>query len=403
MNACPFYAHYFYSEMEEYPTRDIPTAATDGRRIFYNPAYLASLKPAEAVFVFAHEVDHVISRDPQRMKHYSTEGTVDGTPFDKEQVNISWDYVVNAGLVEEGVGMMNPDWMWADDVDGSQLREEVYARKFKQRKQNGGQGKGTGPGGGTTHRDSGHAGKGAKGDPTAQQHGQDQVLPPEIDPVTGREDIPSEMEFKEAIARAAEAAKAMGNMPGGLLRRVEEILQPKVNWREHLRMLVTGRIGSRSEDWNRPNRRRLVLNPLVIMPGRRGHGCGTVVVAVDTSGSVTPKEIDAYVAEIAGVLTDVRPKRVVLMTCDARVHQVEEASSLDELQVVKDTGFKGGGGTSFIPVFDMIDELGLHPDALVYCTDMHGAFPAEAPGYPVVWAKTTDVEAPFGDQVKIEI
>ena len=44
MTACPFYAHYFYAEMTEVFTKDIPTAATDGRRIFINPEYISGLK-----------------------------------------------------------------------------------------------------------------------------------------------------------------------------------------------------------------------------------------------------------------------------------------------------------------------------------------------------------------------
>jgi hypothetical protein len=343
------------------------------------------------------------------MKTYNKNNECEGKPWDLQLYNSCADYVVNAGLVEAGVGMMNPDWLWADDVDGNALREEVYARKWQQKPP--GQGGGSGAGGANTYRDSGKAPKGAKGDPTAAQHGQDQVLEPETDPVTGREDLPSDMEFKEAVARAAAAAKAMGNMPESLMRRVEEILQPQVDWREHLRMLVTGRVGARSETWNTPNRRYAVLSfdngqggrSGLYLPGRRGHGCDTVVVACDTSGSITPKELDAYMAEVGGVLQDVRPKRVVLMSCDARVHQVEEASTLDELQVIHGAGLKGGGGTSFIPVFDKIDELGLRPDALIYCTDMYGSFPDNAPAYPTIWAKTSDVPAPFGDEVRIVV
>jgi predicted metal-dependent peptidase len=404
MNSCPFYAHYFYSEMEEVFTHDVPTAATDGRRIFINPTYLAKLKPAERTFVYAHEVDHVICRDPQRAKTYQAAGDVDGTPFDQRQLNISMDYVINAGLVAEGIGMINPDWMWADDVSGDMVREEVYRRKYKAPPPGQGSGQGgSGGAGGSSYRDAGRAPKGAKGDPTAAEHGQDQVLPPEVDPITGREDLPTDMEFKEAVARAAAAAKAMGNMPDSLARKIEEILQPQVDWREHLRMLVTGRIGSRSETWNVPNRRRIVLNPMVFMPGRRGHGADTVVVAVDTSGSISQAELNAYLAEVGGVLCDVRPRRVVLIACDAQVQQVDEAASLDELQVIKAAGLKGGGGTSFVPVFERIDDDNLKPDAVIYCTDMMGRFPEKPPTYPVIWAATTDIAAPFGDVVRIKV
>jgi predicted metal-dependent peptidase len=81
MNHCPFFCYYFYDQMVEVPTLDIPTAATDGRRIWYNPEYLASSKPPERVFVFAHEVYHAIQNHPKRCTHYHTEGKVRGLPF----------------------------------------------------------------------------------------------------------------------------------------------------------------------------------------------------------------------------------------------------------------------------------------------------------------------------------
>lgn len=403
MSACPFYAHLFYSEMKEVLTREIPTAATDGRHVFINPTYLASLKPPEGVFVYAHEVDHFVSRHPQRMQSYQREGNLRGTPFDAEQFNHAADYVINAGLMEQGVGLMNPSWLYSGDVVGEDLVEDVYQRIYKKPPEGGGGGGGKSRG--KTYAMSGKAPKGAKPDPAADAAGGafDGLLPPPTNPVTGREDVPDEATFKEAVARAAAAAKAMGKLPENIRRRVEAILEPQVDWREHVRMLLTGHMGARHETWNRPNRRRLVLNPLVIMPGRRGFGAHRVAVGVDTSGSVTDPELAAYFAEIGAILADIRPKEVILIFCDAKVQRVDTASSLDELAHIRVKGAPGGGGTSFIPVFDYLAEQDIVPDTLIYATDMMGRFPSKAPAYPVVWCATTDKTAPFGDVVRIKV
>ena len=394
MSACPFYAHYFYAEMREKFTYDIPTAATDGRNIIINPKYLASLKPAERIFVYAHEVDHAISKHPTRARHYRSEGSLRGHPFDHEQANIMMDYCINAGLLENGIGMCNPSWMYAPDVTGDDLWEDVYERKYKKD-----------PNPPSTYGQSGKAPKGAKGDSVADGQGGafDTIMDPPTDPATGKEDLPTEAEFKEAITRAAAAAKAQGKLPGNLQRKVDDILQPQIDWREHVRLLMTGKIGSRSETWDRPNRRRLALNPLVIIPGRRGFGADTVAVAVDTSGSIGEKELNAFFSEVGGVIADVRPKRVVLIHCDAAINRVDEASTLDELSDIRAKGACGGGGTSFIPVFEYIEREQVKPETLIYITDMYGSFPDKAPPYPVIWCKTTDVEAPFGDSVRIEV
>lgn len=421
MSACPFFAHYFYSECREYPTLDISTAATDGRTLYYNPEYLAGLKPAERVFVFAHEISHAIQRHPTRMKHYlRNDLPISGKPADMNTANEAADYVINADLVEQGVGMINKNWLWRPDIVGSDVWEDVYPRVYKDPPK--GQGKGAGQGGaqgaqggpgnpgatptaGQTYGGSGRAPKGAKGDPVAAAAGGafDQVLEPWTDPATGEVDLPDEGAFKEALARAAAAAKAVGKMPGNWQRMVDEVLEPQVNWRDHVRMLMTGKIGSRGEDWSRPNRRRLALNPIVVMPGKKGYGAECVVVAVDTSGSIGQRELDAFCAEVGGVLNDVKPRRIVVISCDARVNQVEEVTSMDELGALRAKGFGGGGGTDFKPVFDYVDEHELKPETLIYLTDLYGGFPSEAPAYPTIWAATTDVEPPWGDVVRVKV
>jgi predicted metal-dependent peptidase len=410
MNACPFFAHYYYAEMREVPTMDVPSAATDGRHIFYNPVYLSSLKPIERVFVLAHEVAHVIFRDVQRASTYRKAGTLKGKPYDDAQMNVATDYRINAALIEQGIGQINPDWLYDKRFNGDHLPEDIYPIIYK-KLPTGNDGMGIGqPGqgqgqGNSTFRGSGNAPKGAKGDPTAagQGGGFDTLMEPPTDPVTGKVDLPDEATFKEAVARASAAANAMGKMPAGLQRIVDELLQPQVDWRDHIRLVMTGIFGSRGETWTRPNRRRLVLNPLVILPGRRGNGADTVVVARDTSGSVSAAELAAYTAEIAGILADVRPKRVVLIDCDAAIQQVQDLHSLDDAADAHARGAKGGGGTSFVPVFDWIAKnLDREPDALVYCTDMMGSFPSEAPSYPVVWAATTDHKAKFGDHIRLK-
>ena len=407
MTSCPFYAYFFYSQCREVYTLDVPSAATDGRHIFINPEYFAKLKPAEAVFIYAHEMVHAVERHPARGKYYQQQKGLVGKPFDQHFMNVCADYVINAGLIEEGVGQMNADWLWANDVNADEVWEEVYRRKWQDPPQGKGQGPGQGGGGQgqpSTYRSEGKAPKGARGDPTAAANGGfDELLPPPTDPVTGREDLPTETEYKEAIASAAAAAKAQGKLPARLQRKIDEILEPQVSWRDKIRLTITGMIGRRKETWNRPDRRRLVLNPITIMPGRTGHGAGTVAVAVDTSGSIyaDPNALAAFFGEIRGILSDVKPKTVVLIECDATIQRVSEANSLDELDVAQQRGVKGGGGTSFLPPFEYLAKENIRPEALIYLTDLMGSFPNRAPGYPVIWCSTMEGKAPFGETILI--
>jgi predicted metal-dependent peptidase len=431
MIATPFYSHLFYSIAKEVPTRDVPSAATDGRHIFINPEYFCSLKTQEQVFVFAHEMSHIVNGHCQRGAYYTREGNIRGLPYSSMFANVCEDFVINADLVETGVGAINPDWLFDPSIKGSELWEDIYERLYQKPPPGQGQGQGSGGSGGTnsgsnqqpqggarsapqgapqgsglpTAGSTGKAPRGARGDPTARGKGGtfDEILPPPVDPATGAVDLPDANEFKEAVARALGAAKAMGNCPGSVQRLAESILDPQVDWRDHIRLLMTGKIGSRGETWTRPNRRRLALNPLVIAPGRRGYGCELVVVGIDTSGSIGARELDTFLAEVGGILNDCKPRQITVIGCDMRVTQVDEVASLDEFEGLRAKGVMGGGGTDFRPVFDHVDEHNLKPECLVYLTDMYGSFPDAAPAYPVIWAATTDVDAPWGEVVRIKV
>lgn len=397
MNASPFYAHLAHSIGRFVYTRDIGTAATDGRHIFINPGYLTGLKVPECTMLHCHEMQHLVSLHPQRAKHYASVGRIKSKPFDKDHVNKSMDWVINADILANVPDVsINPSWLLRPDVRGDELWEDVYERTYDAHIQ------GQKP---CTADDIGKSVRGQKGDPQADARGGffDEVMDPPVDPVTGAEDLPDANEFKEAVAKAAAVAKAMGKLPASLKRLVEEILDPQVAWTDHIRMLLAGKIGARGETWNKPNRRRLALNPIVIMPGRRGYGADTVVVAVDTSGSIGDRELNAFMAEVGGILNDCKPRRIIVLGCDARITSEEEVSTLDEVCELAGKGLGGGGGTSFVPVFEFCEEQNIRPETLVYLTDGYGTFPESKPAYPVIWAMTTTVDPPWGEIVQVKV
>jgi predicted metal-dependent peptidase len=323
---------------------------------------------------------------------------------------------------------INPDWLFHPGVKGDELWEDVYERLWKSPptppKPPPGRKPGDQPGQGAsqtpsqgqesskvehTPKTAGDAGKtikGRKGDPVAQaQAGSfDQVLEPMLDD-NGAEDLPDAQEFREAIAEAASAAKMMGKLPANLKKLVDEVLEPQVDWKEHLRMLMAGKVGWRGETWNRPNRRRLALNPIVIMPSKKPYGCETIAVAFDTSGSIYAdrKALAQFFGELASIISDIRPKRVIVIECDATIQKVHDVSTMEEVELIREKGVTGGGGTSFVPVFNWIEKEGVYPEQLVFLTDLWGTFPDEKPAYPVIWAAISDGEVPWGDVVRVRM
>lgn len=407
MRACPFFAYYFYDQMVEWPTKDIPSAGTDGRRIFYNPEFMERLPTLERAFVLAHEVYHVIWRHPLRMKNYARTGFLRKLPYVGTLFNISADYVINHALISLDIGRCNPDWLYDPTITSDQLVEDVYEKLYQKMPPPPRGGK-EGGGEPSTPEPStrGRHNRGSGSDPGARANGGrfDEVIEPYTDP-SGREDVPTESEFKESIARAAAAAKAAGNLPAKFQSMIDEIMEPQVNWKEYLRMNLTGRLGARRETWEKPNRRRLVLNPIIYLPGKRGHGAELVVCVVDCSGSVSEHELAAFFAEMTSILGDCKPKEVMVIWCDAAVQRVDRARLLDELAEIRIMGAPGRGGTSFRPPFNYIKTEDIRPDTLVYLTDMmpNDGWPDEPKTYPVVWCATTPTTAPWGETVRIDV
>ena len=118
-------------------SRDIPTAATNGKEISYNPDFFATLFEGERNYVLMHEVLHIL------LGHWKRKGE-----RDPELWNIACDYVVN-GLLDKmimwmpynfrksGHAMQRPEnGCFIERYNGEPV-EEFYARLKKEVKEKG--------------------------------------------------------------------------------------------------------------------------------------------------------------------------------------------------------------------------------------------------------------------------
>lgn len=389
---CPAFSHILMTMLDNSGTKhlalfteEVPIAATDGVNLILNPKTFFKYTLQERVFIVAHEIMHCVFNHCGLGYQFRKRGKVsypDGKslPFDHETMNIATDLVINDLLIEAGVGAFNKDWLHDKNIATSQDSAiDAYRKVFKQKNSKGGQG----PSGSgfDQHLDPGSSqGK----DPAAANQQRNEV------------------EWTTQVAAAMASARAQGKLPGALERVFGDILNPAVDWREKIQALFARKVGSGSYNWRRPDRQLIVRD--IYSPGRSGFGAGTIVVGCDTSGSIGAPELDMFFAEMAGILEEVRPKRLVIMWCDASVGRVDEAEDPQDLNVIRGKGAPGGGGTSFIPVFDEIAKMGFEPDVLVYLTDGYGSFPSKAPSYNVIWGNISPPDAvkyPWGDVVDI--
>lgn len=387
----------------------IDTACTDGKHIIINVDFFATMTLEERVFVLAHEVYHAMAMHPKRMKYYRTNGLF-GHEFSGELYNIAADAVINQCLINDRIGKMPAKGVLFTKgvthedgrtykITGTETPEDVYEYLMRRQKpKDQGSGEGDGQGGGSGD------GQGEGDQAIKAQGGQGQAEGDLVEADTATESQINETEMKASIQSAANQAKSRGQLPAGLKQFIDDFLEPEVNWEEQLRTAIVSRSQPDSYNWNKPNRRMLLRG--MYTPRRVGTTCGHVVCAIDTSGSVSDLELRAFLGEMASILGDVNPSLMTIIWCDAqvdRVDQVEEPEDL--LHLTRANGVPGRGGTAFHPPFEYAAEHIDDAAFFIYLTDGYAPFDGteDVVDCPVIWVMSTDVEAPHGLNIHIDV
>lgn len=347
--------------------RPNPTAYTDGRRIVVNPKFFKKLAVKERLFVLAHEVLHVILLHPQRMKGYHDLGYgPDLNPFSSKRFNIAADYVINAYLNELKVGAQPVGTLLNGQFTSTDLVDDVYLKIP---------------------------------DDENQDEGWDHHELP-TDPSA----LPDKGTIQRAVAAAGAAQKASGHMPAGLQRLVDELLEPQVKWNEYLRSAITTFAGNNETTWNRPNRRRIAVAPYVYLPGRCGTRSGACSLEVDTSGSIGDHELQVFLSEAHGIMSDVQPEKLYVGFVDAALFN-DEIIEIEDVNEVLELRQKagGGGGTDMTIMHQELVKRGIEVSYEIVLTDGCCDF-GEDTGIPTIWCITSEgIDSPWGITVHVKI
>ncbi len=365
----PFFG-YLLMQVNLIETKSVPTAATDGIRIYYNEKYFDSLNNEELEFVLCHEIMHCV------LNHITRKG--DRLPF---KWNIAIDYATNLILKDSRVGTPPPHVLLSDefkDMSAEEIYEKIEVQEIPMCTCGGGEG---GEGESSSDNNS-SSGKCPRCDQGFDRH--------DYDKARGKE---SEIEskWKSAVSEAVRSAKQRGTLPAGIERLVKNLLQPQIPWQillmRYLNSLVKG-----DYKWIPPNKRYVWQD--IYLPRIYDQYLLKVVVAIDTSGSIGEEELIHFLSEIVGMLKCTFDYILWVIPCDAQVYDVQKLKKGESISKIK---LMGGGGTCFEPVFEYVEKERINPDVLIYFTDMYGSFPKEPPRYPVIWIATTDdTDAPFG-------
>ena len=336
---------------------------TDGRRLAFRPDFVESLRPDQLQGVIAHEAMHCAlghlwrrnGRDPKRW-------------------NIAGDFKINQVLTEAGLAL--PDGGLLDPAYNDMSADEIYNVLPED--------DGDGDDG-----DGNYGNCGCFTDPTDDDG----------KPASKAEASVQEQEWKAALVQAANVARKAGALPGSMSDLVDEVVKPKVCWRDVLRHFIQSCTDLDDCSWIPSNRR--FAHTGMYLPSRRSTKLPHIVVAFDTSGSVSKAELEAFVGELNSILQE-KPTTVTTIMCDTKVQAVKEYTPYDLPLTGVET--PGRGGTHFQPVFDHLDSLEEEPACVIYATDGYPCDTPKDPGIPVVWVTTQNEQfAKFGEVIKIEV
>ena len=337
-----------------------PTAATDGRRFYYNSEFVNSLPLKQLEFLVGHEVLHAV------YDHMGRRGNRDPKLW-----NIADDYCVNWDLVEQRVGDKIPvalydgkfkgmsaeevyDYLYenADKINIDQLMKQLLDEHLD----------GTGDEEGDEEGD-----KPGNGRPKLSEQEKKEIRD----------------EVKEAVLAAAQASGA-GNLPGGVKRMIKDLIEPVMDWRELLQQQIESTVKS-DFTWARPSRRSWHMD--AVMPGMKPGEQIDVVIGIDTSGSITDKDLKAFLSEIKGIMEAYEEYRITVMGWDTEVHNVATFTS-DNLEDIANFEPGGGGGTDPHCVWKYLQDNDIEPKKLIMFTDycFFGWSPEEVEQYcDTVW------------------
>ena len=348
----PFFGYLsLYLEPEERCDLVVPTMGTDGVKLYYDPGFIKSFSIDLIMGVIAHEVCHAAFGDIWRRGNR-----------DKIRWNIASDAVRNYHLLEDGFQL--PAGCIQIKGAGDLSVEELYEELIDE---------------------DGSTGK------TLDDHN---IWDEAKEELTLKEAKELEQKWRENTSRARQICKLQGIDAGSFEDLIDDLLEPKISWRELLRNYI---ISSTKNDFRLipPSKRHLWRG--LYLPSTYGEEI-ELVFALDVSGSMSNEELKDGLSEVKGICEQFTNYTIHFFQCD---WDIQEYRQLTTYNFDFPKKIKGRGGTRSQPVFEEVSKRGISPGCLIYFTDLYTVFPDSPPPYPVIWLVTeSKTEVPFGKVIK---
>lgn len=202
---------------------------------------------------------------------------------------------------------------------------------------------------------------------------------------------------KELINRSYNnlSTEDRGKTPACYQQQIEKInMPPEISWQQELRSMIgTVPVPYRATK-TRLNRRLPFRTDL---SGRVPKKLVRIVLAIDTSGSVSDMAISKFLNELENILR-VYKTEITVIECDAAIQRVYEVRKPTDIKY----DAQGRGGTCFTPAINFInDDPKFRSALMIYCTDGYGESEIPKPlTYKNMWlvigSQYLSVKKPYG-------
>ncbi|MBR2248086.1 MAG: hypothetical protein IJ880_13880 [Bacilli bacterium] len=270
----------------------------------------------EMQFILCHELMHIIGLTFEREKHVGLHrGDLSDENIRKFELwNMATDYEINSLLhnnettddtfgdkKRNPIGNM-PDWVLYESKYKDMIAEDIYQDLIKEEKQNNG----------------GNLLKPQFGGDTSSGNGKGGMIP--IDIHLPLEDQDAINEFKSRIAEIQKyGSRSNGTGESALDRAIERAFKPQpFNWRQALSKYMRKFVKA-NYTWNKPSRAGIANH--IILPSAGTTPKLHIGVAIDTSGSITEKEINTMMNHLYTILSQFKHFEIDVWACGSKVYK----------------------------------------------------------------------------------
>lgn len=353
---------------------EINTACTNGITITFNINYVNRNDIEVIKTLLAHEILHIA------LAHHLRMGS-----RDVEKCNKAMDYAINLILFEQGFKPFK-NWLYDNKYTGMSW-EQIYdlLNDNDSTKDNNNE----------SSNEQGNESDDSNGNKNASNSNSNHVVP--------NTEGKSENEIEQEIATqfsefqsGINLTKRIDKEKGESMERKFSDSKPAIDWKSILQRFLND-TALNDYSYAKINHRYASVSPNVIMPSLYSQSPSNFTLAIDTSGSISEKEVSMMVTSCIDCLSYIENNpELTVVYCDDEIRNIEIINGTIPPKP------KGGGGTDFAPV--MRYALDTAPNALIYLTDGECYSFGSEPACPVLWVlirRNPFFRPPFGEVISI--